>query len=116
MTYKYLQITIHDNDFNIPGEQMSHVLLDIFKFLDKHPKEEDLNELKEYIANIWWSIHSIESILGWGCIVSKDYFLERIDIKIVTENEMISIYDSNMEYIYIPLFESDIILFGKDLE
>ena len=109
---KYLRITMHDNDFTFALQYVAEILYKIFQDEGRYPEENELDLLKKYIEDLWFSIHNIEGIMRWnknnvGFIESdkrlfkhKLEFVDYLDIP----------YDDNWESVYIPMFNNAEIL------
>ena len=109
---KYLRITMHDNDFTFALQYVAEILYKIFQDEGRYPEENELDLLKKYIEDLWFSIHNIEGIMRWnknnaGFIESdkrlfkhKLEFVDYLDIS----------YNDNWESVYIPMFNNAEIL------
>ena len=108
MTYrekecKYLEITIHDNDFT---NELYFIAEDITKLLDYMGgtyKIHDMNKLSVAIQHMWYGMYRAMQALDRPYIdtTTVDYF--KPDLRIV---DFFDINDwENRENLYIPLFK-----------
>lgn len=107
-TAKYLRITMHDNDFWLSLEYLSKMLYEIFISERRFPEEDELPLLKKYIQSLWFSLHSLSSLMRWNksCVG----FTETIEETFVPTLEFVDYLDipdwENDESVYIPMFEN----------
>lgn len=108
MLAKYLQITIHDNDFITSLEMVGKLLQNIFQFEETYPDEEALPRLREYIQNLWYGIYGTMCLMeDRTCSASDLDYLKPILEFVRFEN--IPAWD-NYESIYIPMFDGEILV------
>lgn len=106
--YKYLRVTIHDNDFSEPLRLVGDILHEIFYSEDNYPTEQHLPILKERIKYLWHSIYMTQDsmrICSAGP-VDASYFEPHLEFVDSTD---IPDWD-NGESIYIPMFDNGNIL------
>ena len=105
----YLKVTLHDNDFTSYYKELGNAILSLFKYVG-YPTEEDIEVIKPYIANLWWSMHNIIEPLKWKntAVDSKptvfSVFEDNIDVSIIGYADIPKW--NNIEDIYIPLFDN----------
>lgn len=102
----YLHITISDNGFMTYPWALEAAIKELFERV-KYPKKEELESLREPIANLWTGLHLLWEALNHYRI---DYFInlrffikERMKLNIVDFSEIPD--DDNHESIFIPLFD-----------
>lgn len=103
---KYLQVTIHDNDFWCSLSHVGYLLQQIFEYEGKYPTEDDFPALKECIKHIWYGTYNIANILR-----KREMYLEpetfNPQLKFVNYED---IPDSdNSESIFIPMFIGEVL-------
>ncbi len=108
--HKYLHITIKDNDFIVPLKFVGDVLKRIFEYEKYYPTEYDIPYLKEYIMHILYGIYNVINKIRGS---SDQYIIENICffkpvIEIVNYSDIAQ--DNDQESIYIPLFDTKIII------
>lgn len=106
-TSKYLQITMHDNDFWYSLTQLADILYKMFIINGRFPEEDELPLLKKYIQSLLFSIHNINSILCWN--KNSVGFKETIEKHFEPTLKFVNYLDipdwDNDESIYVPMFE-----------
>jgi hypothetical protein len=108
MEANYLKITLHDNDFTSYYKVLGNAILDTFNYAGYYPDESNLDMLKPYIANIWYSINNISEIVHHSEECDKTYF-DDVKLEIVKYEDIPKW--NNAEDIYIPLFpEAEVLL------
>ena len=100
---KYLKITIHDNDFTGYYRILGETLLNMFRYHGDYPTEDNVQQLKYAIGNLWYSINQINIFMDNRFPqVARDYFYYP-DLAIVDYLDIPKW--GNGEDIYIPLFD-----------
>lgn len=125
MKTNYLKITMHDNDFTGCWENLGNCIRDALiannyypnysesdrKLFDgKELDEEDLNKLKPWIENLWFSIFNLEQFLRWNnsSIKFKETDRKIFDCELsIVDYLEIPDWD-NGESIFIPLFSKNV--------
>lgn len=104
---KYLEVTIHDNDFSNSLMQTCHQLYSIWCDEGWFPTEENFSDLKKVIKHMWYSVHEAEHIIRWGNLWDdSDKFIYIFEpcLKFV---DFFDIPDhDNCESVYIPMFKN----------
>lgn len=103
---KYLHITLHDNDFGIELESVSHLIRELFLWFG-YPKDVDLETFRVCVQNLLY--HTLKTRLlleGQNYEIKLEYLLPTM--KIVDASE-IPDWD-NSESIYISLRDYNILI------
>lgn len=60
---KYLQITMHDNDYSVSLKIIGNRFNDLLEHHYEYHTEEDFSKISSYIQNLWYSVHGIDYVL-----------------------------------------------------
>lgn len=112
---KYLRVSISDNDFTSVFNVVGDALKKTFYWCCDYPTEEDLENIKADIANLWCSIYMLARKIEYGRTEPVDipdyyqFFNDRIKLDIIDSTDLPDW--NNAEAIYVPLdIDSDFCL------
>lgn len=104
--YKYLRITIYDNDFYHELKVVAEHIINMNNWISTHldVSDKDLDKLKLTIQHMLYASYSYIRILkGRDIGTDFSYFLPHISIVDAKDIPV----DDNVECVYIPLFKSN---------
>jgi hypothetical protein len=114
----YLKVTLGDNDFTSNYNLLGSTILQSFRAEYKYPTKDDFDNIKEYIARLWWSLNNLTCYMRWKDTTVKfsendyEYFINHIKLDIVDYTEIPEQIEDFSD-IYIPLFDSSNDIFIK---